>query len=99
MSKVDRSKYHFNASLYIERREVLYAIRGLSMAVQREVNNKIPWAGATDDAWHKARRVAKFYFTTPEFRAQFLGWVKELIRFDNPEPTDMNDIDCAPEPD
>jgi len=37
-----------------KRREVLYALRALSMAARREVNNKIPWSGVTDASW-KAR--------------------------------------------
>lgn len=67
------------------------------MAAQREINNKIPWAAATDEAWHRARRVAKFHFTSEQIRAQFLEWVNELIRTGTWEQLEASDNDPAPD--
>jgi len=51
MTKVDVAQFHYSVTVLVRRREVLYAIRGLSMAAQRSINNKIPWRGVTDASW------------------------------------------------
>lgn len=35
MAKVNPAEYHFSVTLHTQRREVLYALRGLSLAAQR----------------------------------------------------------------
>ena len=83
MSKIDHAEFHFSITVHTDRREVLYALRALSMAAQRTVNNKIPWSGVTDSSWNRRRGLATFHFTSQEFRQQFRDWASELLKADS----------------
>jgi len=80
MPTVDRSEFRFGVTVLTKRREVLYALRALSMAAQRTGNNKLPWSGVTDDSWRARRGLATFRFDRQEYRDQFVGWARELLR-------------------
>ena len=79
MAKVDSTAFHYSVTVMTKRREVLYGLRALSMAAQREVNNKIPWSGVTDASWKARGGLATFHFTSKDFRAQFAEWAEELL--------------------
>ncbi len=79
MAKVDATAFHYSITVLTKRREVLYALRALSMAAQRQVNNKIPWSGVTDASWKARAGLATFHFTSNAFRKQFTEWAKELL--------------------
>lgn len=96
---IDRAQYHYSVTVFIERREVLYAVRGLSVAAQREVNNRIPWAAATDEVWKTSRRVVKFHFTSQDTRAQFMAWMTELVKSGTWDVIGQSENDPAPDPD
>lgn len=76
----DRAEYHYSITVQAPRREVLYALRALSMAAQRTGNNKIPWSGVTDKSWAQRHEQATFRFTSPKYRQQFAAWAAELLR-------------------
>jgi hypothetical protein len=79
MVEIDRARFHFSATVHTTRREVLYALRALSMASQRTISNKIPWSGVTDKSWVRRHNQATFFFSSDEYRIQFVEWAKELL--------------------
>lgn len=79
MANVNVALFHYSVTVHTLRREVLYALRGMSMAVQRTINNKIPWRDVTDSSWMARNHHATFYFSSAEYRDQFLALARELI--------------------
>lgn len=79
-NKVDRSLFHYSVTILTRQREVLHALRGLSFAAQSEVNRYTASSGTTEDSWKKHHCHARFYFTDPMFRAEFLEWATDLIK-------------------
>ena len=77
--RVDRSEYRFSVTVSTERREVLYCLRGLSMAAQITGNNKLPWSGQTDAVWKGQCGRVTFRFTLAKYREQFLHWAESLF--------------------
>lgn len=81
MSKsVDHRLYRYSVTILTRRREVLAALRGLSFAAQRKISPYPTWAGTSEDAWEKHHHHARFHFTDPVFRSEFLEWATDLIK-------------------
>ena len=80
MARVDSAEFRFTATVHTTRREVLYALRALSMAAQRTVSNKKPWSGVTDDLWAERHHHATFRFTSREYLNQFHDWATEILK-------------------
>ncbi len=78
--KIDRSQYHYSVTIFTKHREVFAALRGLSFAAQAAVNRYITWKGTTEKMWAKRHNHAKFHFTDPQFRSDFLKWAVEFIK-------------------
>jgi hypothetical protein len=96
MPEVDVNLFHYSATILTDRREVLYAIRGISMAVQRTVNNKIPWRHISDESWKDRHHHATFYFTSQDFRDEFLALVRGVISADSWKYVGISDDQPAP---
>lgn len=77
--RVDRSEYRFSVTVSTDRREVLYCLRGLSMAAQITGNNKLPWSGQRDAVWKRRGGRVTFRFTLAKYREQFLHWAASLF--------------------
>jgi hypothetical protein len=48
--------------------------------LRRKVNPFVTWSGTDEDSWNKHNKHARFYFTTPEFRTDFLTWATDLLK-------------------
>ncbi len=78
--KVDRRLFHYSVTILTRQREVLHALRGLSFAAQAKINSYITWSGTTEESWKKHHCHARFHFTDPTFRSDFLQWAADLIK-------------------
>ena len=78
--KVDHALFHYSVTIFTRRREVLAALRGLSFAAQRKISPYKTWGGTDEGSWRKKHFHARFYFTDPEFRSNFLGWATDLLK-------------------
>jgi hypothetical protein len=96
VSTPDPFDYRISATVHTTRREVLYALRALSMAAQRTGNNKLPWSGVTDHSWRNHNHHATFRFTTADYRRQFREWAEELLLADSWQYVGDSDNDPPP---
>ena|SRR5258706_11144310 len=97
MAAVDRSQFHYSVTLSTKRREVMYAMRAISMAAQREVNNRIPWSHVTDQSWRAADGCVTFYFTSISIRTKFVEWIKAILNEDTWRFESEDDGKTAPD--
>jgi hypothetical protein len=77
---VDRTLFRYSVTLFTRQREVLAALRGLSFAAQRTVSPYVTWNGTDERSWREHHYHARFYFTDPEYRSNFLDWAADLLK-------------------
>jgi hypothetical protein len=70
--------YKFSVTVEVDDRSALACLRGLAWSCQKSQNKMVSVSGTGEREWIARGRNATFYFTHPDYRAEFK---KEFPRF------------------
>jgi hypothetical protein len=87
--------FHYSVTLHTDDLATLGCLRSLSQHSQPTGNARVPWGGTKREDWQRDRHQATFRFTSPIYRADFIGHAERLLPTEMWHIVGQNDNDPA----
>lgn len=80
MPDEDYAPCHFSVSVETHDLAALHCLRSLAQYAEgSNIPKSIPWGGTKETDWRRAKDVATFRFTSPDYRSTFLDEAERLL--------------------